>query len=385
MTQLELKDLVKVYPFAKVGGFFGRRKALALLEEQKSKPYTTNEGVLAIQDLSLEIQEGEFLVLLGASGCGKSTLLRMIAGLEEVTAGEVVMEGKVINDLPPEDRDMAMIFQNYSLYPHFTVFDNIAFPLRNVHLPREKLEATVLETAKLLGLESQLQKRPAELSGGQRQRVAIGRAIVRRPKLFLMDEPFSNLDAPMRRALRSLVKNLHRELGTTFIYVTHDQAEAFALGTRIVVMRDGMIQQVGTPQEIYNHPASRFVASFVGQPPMNFVEDVTLCFDGTWSVELLGRKYTLPENVTCGLCAGDAGQKVSVGIRPVNIEIGHGGHPAVVEYAEPLGSETVVHLTVDGQKLTAVVPEDQGNQALIRGQKVSVQLDPRRFYIFGAE
>lgn len=385
MTQLELRNLVKVYPFAKVGGLFGRRKALALLEEQKSKPYTTNEGVLAIQDLSLEIREGEFLVLLGASGCGKSTLLRMIAGLEEVTAGEVVMEGKVINDLPPEDRDMAMIFQNYSLYPHFTVYDNIAFPLRNIHLPREKLEATVLETARLLGLESQLQKRPAELSGGQRQRVAIGRAIVRRPKLFLMDEPFSNLDAPMRRTLRSLVKRLHRELGTTFIYVTHDQTEAFSLGTRIAVLRDGRIEQVGTPQEIYNRPANRFVASFVGQPSINFVEDVPLSYDGTWSVEILGQKYTLPDTVSGSLSANDAGRNVSVGIRPVNIEIGRGGHPAVVEYTEPLGSETVVHLNVRGQKLTAVLPEEQEAPGVTRGQEVSIQLDPSRFYLFPKE
>ena len=385
MTQLELRNLVKVYPFAKVGGLFGRRKALALLEEQKNKPYTTNEGVLAIQDLNLDIQEGEFLVLLGASGCGKSTLLRMIAGLEEITAGEVVMEGKVINDLPPEDRDMAMIFQNYSLYPHFTVYDNIAFPLRNIHLPREKLEATVMEIARLLGLESQLQKRPAELSGGQCQRVAIGRAIVRRPKLFLMDEPFSNLDAPMRRTLRSLVKRLHRELGTTFIYVTHDQTEAFSLGTRIAVMQDGRIEQVGTPQEIYKHPANRFVASFVGQPPMNFVEDVPLCYDGVWFVEILGQKYVLPDMVTGGLKANDAGRNVSVGIRPVNIEIGRGGFHAVVEYTEPLGSETVVHLNAHGQKLTAVLPEEQANPSLARGQKVTIQLDPNRFYVFPEE
>lgn len=382
MTQLVLNNLIKVYPFSKVSGIFGRRKALALLEEQKRKPYTTNEGVLAIRDLSLEINEGEFLVLLGASGSGKSTLLRMIAGLEELTAGDVVMEGKVINDLPPEDRDMAMIFQNYSLYPHFTVYDNIAFPLRNVHMPREKLEATILETARILGLEAQLQKRPSELSGGQRQRVAIGRAIVRRPKLFLMDEPFSNLDAPMRQTLRTLVKKLHKELGTTFIYVTHDQTEAFALGTRIAVMKDGVIEQVGTAQEIYNHPANRFVASFVGQPTMNFVEDVPLDYDGAWSVEILGRKYILSDAVSSTLSAKDRGQKVSVGIRPVNIKIVPNGIPARVEYTEPLGSETVVHLTASGQKLAAVLSENQANTKFLRGQEISIELDSSRFYVF---
>lgn len=385
MIQLELRNLVKVYPFAKVSGLLGRRKSLAQLEEQKNKPYTTNEGVLAIRDLNLEIEEGEFLVLLGASGCGKSTLLRMIAGLEEVTAGEVVMDGRVINDLPPEDRDMAMVFQNYSLYPHFTVYDNIAFPLRNIHMPREKLDATVRETARLLGLEAQLQKRPGELSGGQRQRAAIGRAIVRRPKLFLMDEPFSNLDAPMRHTLRTLVKKLHQELGTTFLYVTHDQTEALALGTRIVVMRDGMIEQVGTAQEIYSHPVNRFVASFVGQPPMNFLEDVTLSFDGSWSVEVLGKKYTLPDSISGGFTARHAGRKVTLGIRPVNIKIGSGGHHATVELAEPLGSETVVHLEVSGQKLTAVIAEDPQATRIMRGQAVAVELDPSRFHVFTTE
>lgn len=385
MTQLSLRNLVKVYPFTKIPGLLGRRKALEQLAEQKNKPHTTNEGVLAIRDFNLEIEEGEFLVLLGASGCGKSTLLRMIAGLEDVTAGEIVMDGKVIHDLPPEDRDMAMVFQNYSLYPHFTVYDNIAFPLRNVHMPREKLDATVRETARLLGLEAQLQKRPGELSGGQRQRVVIGRAIVRRPKLFLMDEPFSNLDAPMRHTLRTLVKKLHQELGTTFLYVTHDQTEALALGTRIVVMRDGMIEQVGTAQDIYKHPVNRFVASFVGQPPMNFLENITLSFDGSWSAEVFGTKYTLPDSISSSFTPQHAGTKVTLGIRPVNVRIGRNGHPATVEYTEPLGSETVVHLEISKQKLTAVITEDSQATRMMRGQMIAIALDPSRFYIFLTE
>ena len=385
MTQLQLKNLVKVYPFARVSGLWGRKKALARLEEQKRKPYTTNEGVLAIQDLSLDIQEGEFLVLLGASGCGKSTLLRMIAGLEEVSAGEVVMDGQIINDLPPEDRDMAMIFQNYSLYPHFTVYDNIAFPLRNLHMPREQLDAAVRETARLLGLEPLLQRRPGELSGGQLQRVAIGRAIVRRPKLFLMDEPFSNLDAPMRQALRAQIKKLHRELGTTFLYVTHDQSEAFALGTRIVVMRDGRIEQAGTAQALYTRPVNRFVASFVGLPPMNFFEKIPLRYDGSrWSLALLGQTYPLPEDLCARLSPGDHGRSVTLGIRPTNVAVGADGQTATVEYAEPLGTEWLLHLLADGQRLTAVVPEGAGT-AFPKGSAVGFRPDPRRFHLFDSK
>lgn len=383
--RLELKNLVKIYPYAQIPKLFGRKKAMAMQELQRSKPYTTNEGVIAVRDVNLTIEDGEFLVLLGESGCGKSTLLRMIAGLEDLTLGDVVADGVVINDWLPEDRDMAMIFQNYSLYPHFNVFENIAFPLKNVHMPREQLEEVVLETAKLLGLENQLKKRPSQLSGGQLQRVAIGRAIVRRPKLFLMDEPFSNLDAPMRRALRTEVKKLHKALGTTFVYVTHDQAEAFALGDRIAVMRDGAIEQIGTAQEIYNHPANRYVASFVGQPAMNFVEQVRLRRDHGWSVELFGKQLDLPESVCDRLRPEDAGSTVTVGIRPVNVEIVPEGIPAVVDFCEPLGSEFVVHLRVGDEKMTAVVPEGQMSAPPMRGAALAIRIDPKRFHVFPKE
>lgn len=378
MIQLQLKELVKVYPYTKVTGLFGRKKARAMLEEQKNKPYTTNEGVLAIRKASLDIEEGEFLVLLGASGCGKTTLLRMIAGLEEVSAGEIWMDGNRIDSLPPEDRDMAMIFQNYSLYPHFTVYENIAFPLKNLHMPREELEATVMEIVNALGLEKLLDRRPGELSGGQRQRVAIGRALVRRPKLFLMDEPFSNLDAPMRQSLRLLVKRLHQSLGTTFIYVTHDQMEAFSMGTRIAVMRDGVIEQVGTPQELYNAPANRFVASFLGQPSMNFVEDVQVSFEGEWQADVMGVCYPLPRRLSGKLTEDTA---PAIGIRPVNITLHTGPHKAKVEYTEPMGTETVVHLTASGQSLTVVIP-GEGGVLPMRGEEVSFSLDPNRFYLF---
>lgn len=381
MIQLQLKDLVKVYPYARVSGLFGRKKARAMLEEQKRKPYTTNEGVLAIRKISLDIEEGAFLVLLGASGCGKTTLLRMIAGLEEVSAGEIWMDGNRIDSLPPEDRDMAMIFQNYSLYPHFTVYENIAFPLKNLHMPREELHATVMEIVHALGLEKLLDRRPGELSGGQRQRVAIGRALVRRPRLFLMDEPFSNLDAPMRQSLRLLVKRLHQKLGTTFIYVTHDQMEAFSLGTRIAVMRDGIIEQTGTPQELYNDPANRFVASFLGQPSMNFVENVPVFFDGAWQAEIFGVRYLLTGQQVEKLNDLPSGSKTAVGIRPVNITLHAGPHRGTVEYAEPIGTETMVHLNVSGETLVAVIPGDGGSLP-VRGTEVSFGLDPGRFYLF---
>ena len=244
MSELSLRGLVKVYPFAKVEGLlFGRKRAKAIRQRQESQPYTTNEGVLAVQGFDLEIQRGEFIVLLGPSGCGKSTVLRMIAGLEEVSAGDILLDGRSIVELPPEQRDIAMIFQNYSLYPNYTVYENLAFPLKSQHVPREQLQRQVEEVAGMMELDGVLNRYPRELSGGQRQRIAIGRALVRRPRLFLMDEPFSNLDPVLRRRLRGLVKSLHQRLGATFVYVTHDQEEAFALGDRIVVMQNGRIDR----------------------------------------------------------------------------------------------------------------------------------------------
>lgn len=249
MSRLELQDLVKIYPFAQVKGLFGRKQQKEILEKQRAMPYTTNEGVIAVQKVSLTIPEGTFVVLLGESGCGKTTLLRMIAGLERPTLGEVLFDGEPVTDLPPEERNVAMVFQNYSLYPHFTVFDNIAFPLRNLHMPREELEKTVFEAADMLKMRERLDHLPAQLSGGEQQRVAIARALVRKPEIFLMDEPFSNLDPPLRAELRAQVKRIHNVLGKTILYVTHDESEAFSLGERIIVMKDGMVVKDTTPQE----------------------------------------------------------------------------------------------------------------------------------------
>jgi len=384
MSNLQLKNVLKIYPYTRVSRVIGRKKALEALAREKMNPYTTNEGVVAVQKFSLEINSGEFVVLLGPSGCGKSTVLRMIAGLEEVSAGEICMDGVRINDLKPEDRDVSMIFQNYSLYSHFTVYENLAFPLKNLHIPRDELDRMVRDAARSLNLSHLLDRRPKELSGGERQRVAIGRAIVRKPKFFLMDEPFSNLDAPLRQKLRLLIKNLHKKLGTTFIYVTHDQLEAFSLGDKIVVMRDGMIEQTGTPREIYNKPANLYTASLVGIPKMNVFENARLhrSSDG-WSVNLFGSDYLLPVNSTRDLPQSLNGSAVILGIRPVHIEISDTGTPARVQYTEHMGSEIYIHLLAGDEEVVAVQPAGNAGFSLYsKNQDVRIKLQPNRIHLF---
>ena len=328
MGTIELKEVLKIFPFTEVKGVFNRKKKQALLEKQRAMPYTTNEGVVVLQHVNVTIADGEFVVILGPSGCGKTTMLRIIAGLEDPTLGEVYFDGLDVTHLPPEDRDVAMVFQNYSLYPHLTVFDNIAFTLRTQHMPREQLNKTVLEMAELLGIAECLERLPSQLSGGQLQRVAIARALVRKPRVFLLDEPFSNLDAQLRASLRQLVKKIHAALGTTFIYVTHDQQEAVLLGQRILVMRDGIVLQDGTPAEVYNTPADLDCALALGSPQMNLFP-VTEKAPG--KVMLLDSCYTVPEGTRY------------IGLRPVHVVLGEGLETAV-EYTEQLGSETVLHL-----------------------------------------
>ena len=360
MADIELDNLVKIFPFQQVKGLFHRRQKQQLLLEQKSMPYTTNEGVVVLQKVSAKIREGEFVVLLGPSGCGKTTLLRLIAGLEDPTLGEIRFDGVNVNTLPPEERDVAMVFQNYSLYPHLTVYDNIAFPLRTAHMPREQLEQTVLEMAELLDMEPWLNRLPAELSGGQLQRVAIARALVRKPQVFLMDEPFSNLDAPLRSELRRLVKRIHGKLGTTFLYVTHDHNEALSLGQRILVMRDGMIEQDGTPADIYSRPRNTYVASTIGSPPMNLYDrKVWTTLDAA----------PLPRDAE------------TIGIRPVNIRPSPKGIQAVVSYTEPLGSETLVHLQAGQQALTALWEAEEAER-ILRGQTVTVSFPSEKLHYF---
>src|SRR5574342_324453 len=253
------------------------------------------DEVHAVKDVNLHIRDKEFVVLVGPSGCGKSTTLRMVAGLEEITAGEIVIGDRVVNDLPPKDRDIAMVFQNYALYPHMTVYDNMAFGLKMRKFPKPEIARRVQEAAEILGIHELLRRKPRQLSGGQRQRVAVGRAIVRHPRVFLFDEPLSNLDAKLRVQMRVELKKLHLRLGTTAIYVTHDQVEAMTLGDRVVVMKDGVVQQVGEPLELYGRPANKFVAGFIGSPAMNFV-DVSIAGDGRWA-ETQGLRFEVPERI----------------------------------------------------------------------------------------
>ena len=280
-------------------------------------------GVTAVTDFTLDIDDKEFIVFVGPSGCGKSTTLRMIAGLEEISDGELYIDGKLMNDVQPKDRDIAMVFQNYALYPHMTVYDNMAFGLKLRKMPKAEIDARVKEAARILGLEIYLQRKPKALSGGQRQRVALGRAIVREPKVFLLDEPLSNLDAKLRAQMRTEITKLHHRLATTFIYVTHDQVEAMTMGTRIVVMKDGFIQQVDTPQMLYDFPANKFVAGFIGTPQMNFFDAVLtgtpdrVCveFDGN-SIVLPAEKASKIQNLTEYL---NTGKQVTFGVRPEDL------------------------------------------------------------------
>lgn len=386
MAELVLNDLVKIYPYTKIGGLFGaRRRSVEALRQEKMNPYTTNEGVIAVQQFSLEIEHGEFVVLLGPSGCGKTTVLRMIAGLESVSAGQVCLDGKSINDVRPDERDIAMIFQNYALYPHLTVYDNIAYTLKNQHMPRDEIRLYVEEIASMLDLTGLLKRRPKELSGGQQQRVAIGRALVRKPKLFLLDEPFSNLDPSLRAQLRREVKRLHEKMGTTFIYVTHDQAEAFMLGTRIVAMRHGMIEQSGTPKALYNRPLNTYVASFVGVPPMNLLDAQLTRREKSWYVRVLRTEYPISEKQCAALADSDEGREIRLGIRPVHLLFGDKGIEAEVEYAETTGKEFVVHLQVGDTSVTLVLPGYTPPSKIAKHAKGRLEMQPEYFHLFDKE
>ena len=312
--------------------------------------------VVAVEDFCMDIADKEFIVLVGPSGCGKSTVLRMIAGLEEITEGELYIDGQYMNDVEPKDRDISMVFQNYALFPHMTVYDNIAFGLKRRKVPKNEIDKKVREAAEILQISELLQRKPKALSGGQRQRVAIGRAIVRQPKVYLMDEPLSNLDAKLRNQMRSELKKLHKQMNTTFIYVTHDQTEAMTLGDRIVVMKKGHIQQIGTPHEVFDHPRNLFVASFIGTPQMNFI-DVMLVLEngmptariGAWHIPL-----ELPMDIR--LTEGEERPAVLV-IRPEYVEIDEpDGIPAPVTMQELMGSTVQLHLALGGAELIAMVP-----------------------------
>ncbi len=327
--------------------------------------------VQVMHGVSVDIEDGQFVVLVGPSGCGKSTLLRMIAGLEAISDGQISIGGRVVNDVMPKDRDIAMVFQSYALYPHKTVGENMGFALKIKGAPKSEIKAKVDKAAAILDLGHLLDRFPKQLSGGQRQRVAMGRAIVRDPQVFLFDEPLSNLDAKLRVAMRVEIKELHQRLGTTIIYVTHDQIEAMTMADKIVVMRDGRVEQVGAPLELYDNPLNTFVAGFIGSPAMNFIKGKveqggTFLADG-------GARLPLPA------VAAEPGRAIVYGIRPEHIEIGEGGVPARVSVLEPTGSETQVFARMGGDPIDAIVKDRLDVKP---GAEIPLRIDPRRVHIF---
>ena len=357
MASVQLNNIKKVYPYISGEDKKKNKKKNADEPEKKINLQITDEGVVAVQQFSLDIKDKEFIVLVGPSGCGKSTTLRMVAGLEEISGGELIIDGKVMNDVAPKDRDIAMVFQNYALYPHMTVYENMAFSLKLRHTPKDEIDKKVREAARILDITQYLERKPKALSGGQRQRVAIGRAIVRAPKVMLMDEPLSNLDAKLRNEMRAEIIKLRQRIDTTFMYVTHDQTEAMTLGDRIVIMRDGYIQQIGTPQEVFNHPSNLFVAGFIGMPVMNFF-DAELKREGDkFFVELSGVKVQLDEKKTARLLKNNVqSQPITLGVRPEHTHISASGIPAKVDVSEMMGSSVHLHVDADGRDVIIIVP-----------------------------
>jgi len=352
---------------------------------------TYSNGFNAVKDFNLDIADKEFIILVGPSGCGKSTTLRMIAGLEDISAGELYIDDVMVNEVEPKDRDIAMVFQNYALYPHMTVFENMAFGLKLRKVKKEIIKEKVTEAARILDIEHLLDRKPAALSGGQRQRVALGRAIVREPKVFLMDEPLSNLDAKLRVQMRVEIAKLHQRLNTTFIYVTHDQTEAMTMGTRIVVMKDGIVQQVDTPQVLYETPCNMFVAGFMGSPQMNFI-DVTIdrAEDGVYLV-FGNQRVLLPEGKAKALAdSGFTGTEAVMGIRPEHIHdeevyLSAAGDSAVaadVEVTELMGAETYLYLVIEGKKFTARV---NPRTTAAPGANIKVAFETNKIHLFDKE
>jgi len=357
MATLTLKNVKKIYPH---NGDEEKKKKKKKKddepEKEKANLQITEQGVVAVQEFNLAVKDKEFIVLVGPSGCGKSTTLRMIAGLEEITEGELYIGERLVNDVAPKDRDIAMVFQNYALYPHMTVYDNMAFALKLRHTPKDEIDKAVKRAAEILDITQYLNRKPKALSGGQRQRVAIGRAIVREPQVMLMDEPLSNLDAKLRNQMRAEIIKLRERIDTTFVYVTHDQTEAMTLGDRIVIMKDGFIQQIGTPQEVFNHPYNLFVAGFIGSPQMNFFEAELVKNDGKYAVEIGGISVELSEDKQKKLTRNNvAEQKVVLGVRPEHIELSDSGIDAKVDVSEMMGSSVHLHVTALGQDVVLVV------------------------------
>ena len=347
-------------------------------------------GVTAVSDFTVDIEDKEFIVMVGPSGCGKSTTLRMIAGLEEISDGELYIDGQLVNDKAPKDRDIAMVFQNYALYPHMSVYENMAFGLKLRKTPKAEIKRRVSEAAKILDIEHLLDRKPKALSGGQRQRVALGRAIVREPKVFLMDEPLSNLDAKLRVQMRAEIGKLHKRLATTFIYVTHDQTEAMTMGTRIIVMKDGFIQQIDSPANLYANPANMFVAGFIGSPQMNFVDVTVNKEDDGIYLKGKGISVKLPEGKASQISSDLIGKTVVLGIRPEDIhdeEAFLAASPenvidAHVDLTEMMGAETYLYLKIGGAAFTARV---NPRSTAKHGDDIKVVFDANKIHLFDKE
>jgi len=383
MADIELKNIRKVYP----------------------------GDITAVRDFDLQIEDKEFIVLVGPSGCGKSTILRLIAGLETITEGEIFIGGKKVNNVQSKDRDIAMVFQNYALYPHMTVYKNMAFALKLRRTPRHEIDRLVIEAARILGIEPLLQRKPKALSGGERQRVALGRAMVRNPAAFLLDEPLSNLDAKLRAGMRTELIKLHQRLGTTFVYVTHDQTEAMTMGDRIVIMKDGLIQQVDTPQNVYDNPCNVFVAGFIGSPQMNFISGRLDEENGGLIITVNSDKFSLKSGKTSGKASGKtskkasgetsdddsnidpaeyAGKEVIVGIRPEDLHVDEAflnENPgslikATVDISEPMGSEVFLYLDYFENRLTARVPPGVVYKS---GSEITLGVNTSKIHLFDAE
>ena len=363
MASVSLKNIKKIYPYNGDDEKEAKKKAKKKKKEdevykgEKANLQVTAQGVVAVQEFNLEIADKEFVVLVGPSGCGKSTTLRMIAGLEEITEGELWVGDRLVNDVAPKDRDIAMVFQNYALYPHMTVYDNLAFALKLRKTPKAEIDRKVKEAAEILDITQYLGRKPKALSGGQRQRVAIGRAIVRDPKVMLMDEPLSNLDAKLRNQMRAEIIKLRERINTTFVYVTHDQTEAMTLGDRIVIMKDGFIQQIGTPQEVFNHPYNLFVAGFIGAPQMNFFDAKLLKKDGKYAVSMHDYVVELSAEKQAKLAANKVEeQEIVLGVRPEHISIADPvGVEGTIDVHELMGSSVHLHLDSYGKDVVVVV------------------------------
>ena len=371
MATVTLNNIKKIYPFSGDDEKKSKKKKKGAVEsEKKVNLQVTDKGVVAVQEFNLEIKDKEFIVLVGPSGCGKSTTLRMIAGLEEISEGELYIGDKLVNDVAPKDRDIAMVFQNYALYPHMTVYDNLAFALKLRKTPKAEIDKKVKEAAEILDITEYLGRKPAALSGGQRQRVAIGRAIVRSPQVMLMDEPLSNLDAKLRNQMRAEIIKLREKIQTTFVYVTHDQTEAMTLGDRIVIMKDGFIQQIGTPQQVFNHPYNLFVAGFIGSPQMNFFDAKLIKKDDKYAVELHGHVVELSAEKQAALTKNNvAEQEITLGVRPEHISVGDTGVQTKIDVHELMGSSVHLHMNAQGKDIIAIVNTSDMSEAEVAAMK----------------